>query len=76
MEVVRPSAIEKELAMLNKFFAFALFIVGVVLVILAVFLYDQAWPIIWRLGLGLLFIAGAVVLANIETVSDKSDKWD
>ncbi len=62
--------------MLNKFFAFALFIVGIVLVILSVFLYDEAWPIIWRLGLGLLFILGAVLLANIDTVSNKSDDWD
>lgn len=62
--------------MLNKFFAFVLFLVGVVLIILAVFLYDEAWPIIWRLGLGLLLILGAVALANVETMSDSSKKWD
>ncbi|HRQ41832.1 MAG TPA: hypothetical protein PLD25_28245 [Chloroflexota bacterium] len=62
--------------MLNKFFAFILFLVGIVLIILAVFLYDEAWPIIWRLGLGLLMILGAVLLANLDTVSDKPEKWD
>jgi len=62
--------------MLNKFFALILFLVGIVLIILAVFLYDEAWPIIWRLGLGLLMILGAVLLANLDTVSDKPEKWD
>lgn len=62
--------------MLNKFFALALFVIGVVFVISAVFLYVEAWPIIWRLGLGLLFVLGAVALANIETVSDPSDDWN
>jgi len=62
--------------MLNKFFAFVLFLVGIILIILAVFLYDGAWPIIWRLGLGLLLILGAVILANLDMVSDKSEKWD
>lgn len=62
--------------MLNKFFAFVLFLVGIVLMILAVFLYEGAWPIIWRLGLGLLLIVGAVLLANLETMSDSSKNWD
>lgn len=75
--MVRQTAVKnKEDTMLNKLFAFALFVVGIVMVVLAVFLYDQAWPIIWRLVLGILFIAGAVVLANVESMSDKSDKWD
>lgn len=60
--------------MLNKFFAFILFIVGIVMIVLAVFLYDETWAIIWRLGLGLLLIIGAVLLANIETVSNKNNE--
>ena len=60
--------------MLNKFFAFILFVVGVVMIVLAVFLYDGAWPIIWRLGLGLLLVIGAVLLANVETMSNKTDE--
>jgi len=60
--------------MLNKLFAFILFIVGIVMIVLAVFTYDEAWPIIWRLGLGLLLILGAVLLANIETVSNKDNE--
>ena len=62
--------------MLNKFFALVLFLVGVVLMILAAFLYEGAWLIIWRLGLGLLLIFGAILLANLETMSNNSEKWD
>jgi uncharacterized membrane protein len=46
------------------------------MIILSVFLYEGAWPIIWRLGLGLLLILVGILLANLETVSNKSEKWD
>lgn len=62
--------------MLNKLFAIALFLVGIFLVIFAVFLYSNAWDIIWRLGLGIIFIFGAVALANVESVSHNKDSWE
>jgi low affinity Fe/Cu permease len=61
--------------MLNKLFAIALFLVGIFLVIFAVFLYSNAWDIIWRLALGIVFIFGAVALANVESASKKRDEW-
>jgi K+-transporting ATPase A subunit len=60
--------------MLNKIFGIVLFVFGLILAYGAVFSsHRDAWPIIWRLGLALVFIVGAVALVNVETVSNNND---
>jgi hypothetical protein len=62
--------------MLNKFFAFILFVVGIVFVVAGVLVYQDGWSIIWRIILGIFLIIGAVVLANLETTVKKvDDNW-
>lgn len=73
--------------MINKLFAFILFVIGIALLLVGAcgnFVFNEyvipdaiiltTWGIIWRIGLGLLLIVLAVVLGNMETFgSGRSD---
>ncbi|MDS4057594.1 MAG: hypothetical protein RKP73_03345 [Candidatus Contendobacter sp.] len=66
---------------MNRLFAFILFIVGLVLVAMGAcgnltdFVSLNAWGMIWRIGLGVLLIVLAVLLANIDSISGPKDPF-
>lgn len=66
---------------MNRFFALILFVIGIGLVAVGTcgnlthLVALNTWGIIWRIGLGVLLIVLAVVLANIDGITGNDEPF-